>query len=142
MCNDSSSPYRTCKIKGCNRLGQHTGNYRKDGSLRRNALCHKHRCEYFAEKKGITVSEWKNSHHPYRKYRKSYCENTDGRLGFTCTATIVWVGMLQVDHKNGNPKDNRPKNLQTLCANCHSYKTNTNKDWQNKTSKVKLKIVA
>ena len=138
MCNDSRSPNRICKVEGCNKLGQHTGMYRKDGSVCRRDLCSKHHMEYCASKKGMTVSEWLNSFHEYRKYRKNYCENIDGRLGFTCTATIVWVGMLQVDHKNGNHKDNRPQNLQTLCANCHSYKTNISKDWQ----KNKLKVVA
>lgn len=24
-------------------------------------------------------------------------------------------------HVNGNPMDNRPENLQTLCVNCHSF---------------------
>src|SRR5690349_14976423 len=44
----------------------------------------------------------------YRKYRKSYCErcreNPSG---------------LHVHHLNGNPADNRPDNLITLCAHCH-----------------------
>ena len=34
-----------------------------------------------------------------------------------------------VDHKNGNHLNNNPKNLQTLCGNCHSIKTFLNKDW-------------
>lgn len=67
--------------------------------------------------------------HPYLKYRKDYCQNEDGRLGFKCTTTIFWNGMLDVDHRNGDPTDNRPRNLQTLCKCCHSYKTHKNKDF-------------
>lgn len=34
-----------------------------------------------------------------------------------------WLGkkiILQLHHKNGNPKDDRLENLQILCPNCHS----------------------
>jgi hypothetical protein len=67
--------------------------------------------------------------HPTLQHRKDYCENKDGRLGYKCTTTIVWDGMLDVDHKNGKPNDNRPANLQTLCKCCHAYKTHRNKDY-------------
>ena len=70
-----------------------------------------------------------NAKHPYKKYRLDYCENRDSRLGFRCTTTVVWDGMLDVDHKNGRPNDNRPRNLQTLCKCCHAYKTNIKKDY-------------
>jgi len=142
MCNNSKSSYQVCKVKGCSELGHDTGLYRKDGSLIRRTLCYKHHVENCAAKKGLSKRDWQNSFHEYRKYRKTYCENIDSRLGFACTANIVWTGMLQVDHKNGNSNDHRPENLQTLCANCHAYKTNTNKDWQDKPSKVKFKVVA
>jgi 5-methylcytosine-specific restriction endonuclease McrA len=33
-----------------------------------------------------------------------------------------------VDHINGNPSDDRPENLQTLCAMCHTIKTIENGD--------------
>jgi hypothetical protein len=83
-----------------------------------------------AEEAGFdSVTDWKNSKHPYRKYRKDYCENLDGRLGFECTTTVAWNGMLDMDHKNGKPWDNRPENLQTLCKCCHAYKTNIFKDY-------------
>jgi 5-methylcytosine-specific restriction endonuclease McrA len=102
-----------------------------------------------AAKAGMTVSEYQrdklesaavraghdnvvdflNSKHPYRKHRKDYCENRDGRLGYKCRYKIRHTAQLQVDHKNGNPDDNRPRNLQTLCANCHIYKTHENKDY-------------
>lgn len=31
---------------------------------------------------------------------------------------------LQVDHINGNPGDDSPKNLRLICPNCHSQTTN------------------
>ena len=83
-----------------------------------------------AESRGYSsVTEYRNTKHPYRKHRKEYCENRDGRLGFKCRCTIRHSAQLQVDHKNGDPSDNRPRNLQTLCANCHIYKTHLNKDY-------------
>jgi hypothetical protein len=82
-----------------------------------------------ADKEGMTVVDYINSKHPYRKHRKSYCENRDGRLGFKCRYKILHSAQLEVDHINGNPKDHREKNLQTLCNNCHCYKTHMNKDY-------------
>lgn len=76
-----------------------------------------------------SIIDWKNSKHPYLKYRKNYCENTDGRLGYVCTTTIEWTGMLDVDHIDGNPSNNNPINLQTLCKCCHAYKTHVSKDY-------------
>jgi hypothetical protein len=69
-----------------------------------------------------------NSIHPYRKHRGEYCENRDGRLGFKCRYKIRVSSQLHVDHKNGKPNDNRKINLQTLCANCHEYKSVMNGD--------------
>lgn len=36
---------------------------------------------------------------------------------------------LDLDHIDGNRKNNDPSNHQTLCANCHRLKTVKNKDW-------------
>lgn len=84
-----------------------------------------------AQEKGFAnYTEYSNSKHPYLKYRKDYCENTDGRLGFTCTTTIFWNGMLDVDHIDGNSENNDESNLQTLCKCCHSYKGWVNKDYE------------
>lgn len=89
--------------------------------------------EIIAERNGFdSVADYKNSMHPYRKHRKEYCENVDGRLGHKCTSTIVWNGQLQVDHIDGNHNNNKPENLQTLCANCHTLKTNIYRDWEDK----------
>ena len=90
-----------------------------------------------------SYTDYVNSKHPYLKHRKTYCENIDGRLGFTCTYTppakeqlalmknmeTTFKGWLQVDHKDGNHRNNKQTNLQTLCACCHTIKTAMNKDY-------------
>lgn len=82
-----------------------------------------------AHKNGFSsLTDYLNSRHPYRKYRKDYCENQDSRLGYTCTTTIVIDAQLEVDHIDGNPSNNDPENLQTLCSCCHKYKTIINED--------------
>ena len=59
----------------------------------------------------------------YRAFKLDFCENTDGRLGFKCTTTIMDDSMLTMDHIDNNHENNEPENLQTLCACCHNYKT-------------------
>lgn len=86
--------------------------------------------DHRARKKGFKNHvHYTNSKHPYLRYRKDYCENIDGRLGFTCTTTIEWDGMLDVDHIDGDPSNNTPENCQTLCKCCHAYKTWKEKDY-------------
>lgn len=90
-------------------------------------ICHVAR---IATKNGFEkYSHFTNSKHPYRKHRKTYCENQDGRLGYKCRFKIRIDAQLETDHINGDPTDNRPQNLQTLCANCHKYKTHASKDY-------------
>lgn len=78
------------------------------------------------------ISEYTNRYHPYLKYRKTYCENIDGRLGFVCTTSNIpeefGASWLDVDHKDGNPTNNNEQNLQTLCKCCHAYKSWKNGD--------------
>lgn len=74
-------------------------------------------------------SKYKMNGFSHKQYRKTYCENEDGRLGYICTAKIVepkW--QLDVDHIDGDNKNNAPENLQTLCACCHRYKTKMNQE--------------
>ena len=76
----------------------------------------------------------KNSHReskikrerPYRLHKKDHCENP------SCTATIQHKVQLSVDHIDGDRNNNDPENLQTLCLNCHSYKSFLNNDFVNK----------
>lgn len=63
----------------------------------------------------------KSNKFPYRKYKKDTCEH--------CGFIPVHKVQLDVDHIDGNHKNNNPTNLQTLCANCHRLKTYLNEDW-------------
>ena len=104
----------------------HNTNTARKYAKKTGALWVRNVADVCAHKEGFTsTQEWLNSKHPWRKYRKDYCENIDGRLGgYKCTTTIVWDGMLDVDHKDEDPSNNTPKNLQTLCKCCHAYKGN------------------
>ena len=51
-----------------------------------------------------------------RALRKDYCE----------ACGIKWIEgttRFDTDHIDGNPSNNDPKNVQTLCRPCHSKKT-------------------
>ena len=130
-----------CQVPNCDKKAQLAG---KSGKIRyrkskwvaekyecEGYVCQRHHNHRLAEINGYeSITEFNNSLHPYLKYRKDYCENIDGRLGFECTTNIVWKGMLDVDHKDGNSDHNDPSNLQTLCKCCHAYKTNLFEDWR------------
>lgn len=65
--------------------------------------------------------KYEHSHKfPYRRHKKDHCE--------LCGFVAVYKGQLDVDHIDGNHKNNDINNLQTLCANCHRLKTHLNKD--------------
>jgi hypothetical protein len=145
-----TKPVPGCQTPGCCKKSATTRNYyNKDGKRHKVAYrrfcsqCHTKRTaakhglkrisQITAKRAGMTETHYRNQFHPYLKYRKKQCENQDGRLGFTCntvlptpqmleTAGLEWTPdqFLQVDHINGNPKDNRPENLQTLCGHCHN----------------------
>ena len=63
-----------------------------------------------------------------RRTKKDHCE----MCGFKALDPV----QLDVDHINGISSDNRPENLQTLCANCHRLKTKQSGDWNKRYEKV------
>ena len=115
-----SGPFKgrpKCIHEDCNKPGHDMGTRRKDGSKIYRATCAKHHYSKYG------IGDW-----IYKQYRKDFCENIDGRLGFVCTTTIVpehAENMLDTDHINNNHDDNRKVNMQTLCACCHRVKTRT-----------------
>lgn len=52
---------------------------------------------------------WETYHYRARKHRKLYCE--------ACGSTEN----LHAHHVDGQPKNNNPENIQTLCAYCHNF---------------------
>ncbi len=65
---------------------------------------------------------WQCKQHKNRNYTKlTYCQV----CGFEAKIQM----QLDVDHIDGDHTNEDPSNLQTLCANCHRYKTYTNKDF-------------
>ena len=95
---------RICETKSCINLGRNVGK-NKDGTIKRANICEMH----FGIKH--QVNGWQ-----YKVFRKDFCENTDGRLGFICTTTITDVipkeCQLDADHIDGNPANNQIENLR------------------------------
>lgn len=104
--NEGDNPL--CTIPGCNNVARNQGI--DNGGFRLE--CAKH----------LDMSG-KDSYKNY-KYVVSYCENKDGRLGYSCTTVIQHSVMLGVDHIDENRRNNDASNWQTLCACCDRFKTN------------------
>lgn len=60
----------------------------------------------------------------FRRYKKDKCEN--------CGFIPMHSCQLDVDHIDGNHKNDDISNLRTLCANCHRLKTHLNNDRRRK----------
>lgn len=61
------------------------------------------------------IKYYKTKYKPHVQYKKDKC----GKCNFIPIHSI----QLDVDHIDGNHKNNEISNLQTLCANCHRLKT-------------------
>ena len=62
------------------------------------------------------------------KLRLSYL-NKASMTCSKCGFQAVHKGQLDIDHIDGNHKNNDISNIQILCANCHRLKTFINKDY-------------
>jgi hypothetical protein len=67
-----------------------------------------------------------NYKRPHKKHKKDHCESCKFKALHSC--------QLDVDHIDGNNKNNSLDNLQTLCANCHRLKTIVNGDHLNESN--------
>lgn len=81
-----------------------------NGVQRWSVYCHSHHEAVYSGKKVWVL------------HKKDKCE--------LCGFVAINQVQLDVDHIDGNKDNNDPKNLQTLCANCHRLKTYLNKDWE------------
>ncbi len=70
----------------------------------------------------------KSKDKPWLKHRKEECEE--------CGFVPKHICQLDVDHMDGEKKNNEASNLKTLCANCHRYKTFLSGDWMPKQYRV------
>lgn len=86
-------------------------------------------CKPCLAKKKKTYQRKTYPNRTYRKHLKSCCEFCGFIPAHTC--------QLDIDHIDKNRKNNKPSNLQTLCANCHRLKTFLNKDWLNSATSKK-----
>ena len=66
------------------------------------------------------------------QHKKTYCENVDGQLGFSCPVPRDnWKGFfnsLDLDHIDGDHYNNVPENVKTFCKLCHGRKSVENGD--------------
>lgn len=88
-----------------------TGKY-KDGSQRYGQFCTT--CQKIKYEKRSSL------------YKRPVLEKTFCSL---CGFIPVHTCQLDVDHIDGNRKNNELDNLQIICANCHRLKTFQKKDW-------------
>ncbi|NDF35795.1 MAG: HNH endonuclease [Nitrosopumilaceae archaeon] len=62
-----------------------------------------------------------NSHN--LRDKKNYCEN--------CGFIPQIPQQIEIDHRDGNKRNNARENLWSLCCNCHRLKTVQNSEWRN-----------
>lgn len=111
-----------CKRDGCDKV-----------LLNRQSEYCSRECSGLA-KKEKNIEKWLNGKtNGYLKtgttkpFVREYIKNRDNRSCVLCGQGEIWNGKpltLEVDHVDGNWKNDLPENLRTLCPNCHTQ-TNT-----------------
>jgi hypothetical protein len=120
LVNDKVINRPTCCNRNCDRL-VHLINYSATGTPKYRPYCGQCHLATMGKK------PFKEGVEPIKK---TFCENSDSRLGFSCATNgeTLHSCMLDLDHIDGDHYHNVEKNIQTLCKNCHSYKTKMNGD--------------
>jgi uncharacterized protein YlaI len=110
-----------CAYKDCtNKVGYHNVTTEKNGTI---SVSWKNCCEPHRNERKLEVDNWK---------LQQGCSNVDAHHGFKCTATIMYPEQLDINHIDGNRKNNNPANKEILCKNCHARVTIQNKHHLNR----------
>ena len=70
-------------------------------------------------------------------HKKEFCENIDGRLGWTCPVpseswkALDMLNALDLEHLDGDHFNNISENVDTICKLCHGKKSIMNNDFSN-----------
>lgn len=107
-----------CARNSCN----NTFKYRSNKEYCCRSCKQKNRVSRSPDLKKKAALKLKLRRKPYILHKKDHCEY--------CNFIPIHTCQLDVDHIDGNHKNNNISNLQTLCANCHRLKTHMNEDWK------------
>jgi 5-methylcytosine-specific restriction endonuclease McrA len=98
-----------CAMPGCcNLVAYHK---KKGTNFKWKMFCEPHRDP--AQLKG-EADRWKLS---------QGCSNTDAHHGFKCTSHITDASQLDINHIDGDRRNQEPDNLEILCKVCHQRVT-------------------
>ena len=87
----------------------------------KKSFIQKRSSQKYCDRKCSKYYRTRKSMAPYIIHKKDKCE--------FCNFIPIDLCQLDVDHIDGNHKNNNIENLQTLCANCHRLKTKLSKNY-------------
>ena len=113
-----SAPPRPCREQGCRALVQGTVGYCKAHQRTVHARVDRDRGNSSARGYGHA---WRTRVRPAALAREPLCR--------FCLEQGRTVQATEVDHVDGNSRNNDPANLRCLCHACHSRRTATDQAW-------------